>query len=219
MAALLSFFFVITEALVGAALVLFKWVAQDASTGRVISISIHLINTFLLLASVALTAWFSSGGQAIRVRGRGRIALIYGIGMAGIILIGVTGAVTALGDTLFPSSSLAEGLRQDFSGTSHYLLRLRIWHPVIAVLVAIYTGLVAFREFRSNPDQRSRQIARVFGFFLILQLGAGPLNVLLLAPVWMQLVHLLFGRLGLDFDGFIICLGISQSCQMWISEV
>lgn len=194
-AAALSFFFVITEALVGAALVLFEWVAQDISTGRVISISVHLVNTFLLLASLTLTAWFSSGGQALRIIGRERLALKYGVCLAGIILIGVTGAVTALGDTLFPSSSLAEGLRQDFSGTSHYLLRLRIWHPVVAVLVAIYSGFIALRELRLNTDRSSRRIAMVFGSFLVLQLGAGLLNVLLLAPVWMQLVHLLLADL------------------------
>ncbi len=191
----LSMFFIVTEALVGAGLVLFEWVANDVSSGRVISIAVHLINTFLLLASLVLTAWWASGGAGLSLRGRGPVTWVFILGALGVLVIGVSGAVTALGDTLFPVESLSEGLRQDFSPTAHFLVRLRVWHPIIAVLVGFYLlfvgGLVYM--FRSDPWVK-RFALGLIGLFVV-QLLAGLVNLLLLAPVWMQLVHLLLADL------------------------
>ena len=164
--AFFSLLFLITEALVGAVLVLFAWVAQDASIGRVISIAVHLINTFLLLASISLTAWWSSGGKAVRLKGGGGKVWVFVVGLAGVLFIGITGAITALGDTLYPSTSLVEGLRQDFSGTGYILLRLRIWHPIIAVLVTFYIGFIALWELSSSSDLWVRKFSALLGGFL-----------------------------------------------------
>ena len=190
----LSLFFIIMEALVGAALVLFEWVAQDVSTGRVISIAVHLVNTFFLLASIALTAWWASGGKSIRLKGDGDKGWIFVPSLVGVLLIGMTGALTALGDTLFPVTSLAEGIQQDFLSTSHFLIRLRIWHPFIAVAVALYTGFVAFREWKSSQDMWTKRFSFTLGSLLIVQLIVGLINLALLAPIWMQLIHLLLAE-------------------------
>jgi hypothetical protein len=149
-----------------AVLVLFVWVAQDASIGRVISIAVHLVNTFLLLASITLTAWWSSGGKAVRLKGGGGKVWVLVVGLVGVFFIGITGAITALGDTLYPSTSLVKGLWQDFSGTGHILLRLRIWHPVIAVLVAFYIGFIALWEWSSSSDLWVRKFSALLGGFL-----------------------------------------------------
>ncbi len=190
-----STFFIITEALVGAGLVLFEWVAHDASLGRVISMAVHLINTFLLLAALALTAWWASGGDRPNLKGHGVQTWLFGLGFLLMLVLGVSGAVTALGDTLFPSASLAEGLREDFSAEAHFLVRLRVWHPVIAILTGMYllflAGFIAM--FRVNPTIR-RLAAALAGLFVI-QGMAGLINLALLAPVWMQLVHLLLADL------------------------
>jgi len=187
----LSMFFIITEALVGAGLVLFKWVAQDASMGRAISIGIHLVNTFLLLASITLTAWWASGGGAIQLKGRSLIVWGLVLGLLGVMLIGISGALTALGDTLFPAKSLAEGFSQDFSPTANFLIRLRIWHPTIAISVGIYllliSSLVRFRPY----SPLAKKFARALTALIVIQIFAGFLNVFLLAPIWMQIVHLL----------------------------
>jgi heme A synthase len=185
-----SMFFMITEALVGASLVLFGWVADDASLGRVISISVHLVNTFLLLGALTLTAWWSTGGVPIHPRGHGLALVALATGLLGVMAIGVTGAITALGDTLFPASSLAEGLRQDIDPTSHFLIQLRVLHPLIAILVGFYQFFVAslIGLFSSNPLVKRFAIAVIVLFFI--QLLAGLVNLVLLAPVWMQLVHL-----------------------------
>jgi heme A synthase len=191
----LSMVFIITEALIGAGLVLFKWVAKDASTGRVISISFHLINTFLLLASLSLTAWWSTGGKPARLRDQRNLVVWLGIGIIGVLALGVTGAITALGDTLFPSSSLAEGLQQDFSSTAHFLVRLRIWHPLIAISVGFYLIFVATLLGFLRSDPYIKRFALVFVLLFLIQLGIGVINLALMAPVWMQIIHLLMADL------------------------
>ncbi len=113
--AALSMFFIITEALVGAGLVLFEWVANDASLGRAISLAAHLVNTFLLFASLTVTAWWASTGEQFRLEKQVIILSGLGIGLLSVLVLGVTGAITALGDTLFPAGSLSKGFQQDLS--------------------------------------------------------------------------------------------------------
>lgn len=187
----LSMFFMITEALVGAGLVLFELVDQDTSTARAIVIAIHLMNTFLLLAALTLSAWWASGNKSIQLKGAGWLGLALGVGFLALLILGASGAVTALGDTLFPASSLAEGLQQKFSPTAHLLVRLRLFHPLIAVAVGAYVILIIglFNTRYSNP--LAWKIGRIFTILYIVQLGTGAFNVLLLAPIWMQLWHLL----------------------------
>lgn len=184
-----SLAFVLSEAALGAGLVLFGYVARDTSVQRVVSISLHLVNTFLLLLMLTLTAWWASGGAPIRVRGRGAIAWLVAFAFLGVILIGVSGAITALGDTLFPAASLTEGLAQDTSPAASFLIKLRVIHPLIAVLVGAYLlALTAIWNPRAGPGHvRLKHLLRVL---VLIQLAAGAANVVLLAPVWMQIIHL-----------------------------
>jgi heme A synthase len=191
----LSMLFILTEALVGAGLVLFRWVADDASTGRVISIAVHLVNTFLLLAALSLTAWWASGGDRLQLRGQGAILWLFMFAFLGVLVLGVTGAITALGDTLFPAESLVEGVAQDFSPQAHFLIRLRVWHPLIAIIVAFYTLFLAGLVAMFRVTNRIRKIAAYLALCFVLQLLAGLVNLILLAPVWMQIIHLLLADL------------------------
>lgn len=190
-AALFSLVFIITEALVGAGLVLFEWVAHDASVGRAISMAVHLINTFLLLAALSLTAWWSSHPEARLVNVERFVWLGILLSGMGVLILGVSGALNALGDTLFPVSSLAEGIAQDFSPTAHFLIRLRLLHPGLAVTVSMVMLLVIVNSQRRCGNPTSKRLLRLLSVLVILQLVAGVVNVLLLAPVWMQIVHLL----------------------------
>ena len=190
LSAVCSIVFIITEALVGAGLVLFRWVAQDASNGRVISMALHLVNTFLLVASLVLTAWWSQRRDNYSFTFSAGKAVPLGLGFLGIMFLAVSGSVTALGDTLFPASSLLEGMRQDFSPTAHILLRLRIWHPILAIGVGFgLVFLVGLLGMLSEITLNKRLAAILAGVYL-LQLAAGVINLLLLAPVWLQIVHL-----------------------------
>jgi heme A synthase len=187
--------FIVTEALLGAGLVLFQLVAQNDSVARAASVAAHLANTFLLLAALALTAWWSSGGGEISLRRQGGSAWRLGLGLIGMLILGAAGAVTALGDTLFPSGSLVEGLQQDVSPTAHFLIRLRVIHPFIAIIMGVYLAATVLQIVLSRRDFILGRLAVILAGVFLLQTGLGVLNVVLLAPVWMQLVHLLVADL------------------------
>ncbi len=183
--------FLIVEILLGAGLVLLRYVEANASIGRAIYLSLHLINTQFLLAMLALTAWYSRDSAPLAGRRSPSLAATLPIAL----LVSVTGAITALGDTLFPATSLSEGMRQDLSTTAHFLLRLRIFHPALAILAATFFAVTAIRILRSNPGHRVQQLAFAVLLLTGAQLGAGAMNLALLAPIWMQLFHLLLANL------------------------
>jgi heme A synthase len=174
-AAVLSLLFILTEGAVGAGLVLFELVADNQSMARALFMGTHLVNTFFLLAFLTLTAHYASGGSPFRWRG------LWVLGLGALTVAGVSGAVAALGDTL-----LASG--QTLSPTAHLLIRLRILHPVISVTAGLLVALLAARAM-SHPA------ARWTAGLVVAQIVAGVVNVLLLAPVWMQIVHLLLADL------------------------
>jgi heme A synthase len=195
--ALLSLIFLFVEALLGAGLVMFRYVAKDQSAGRVWYLSAHLINTMLLLAVLTATAWLASSasksGGAVRIRNASRRML----GAVFVtVAVSVTGVIAALGDTLFPASSIAGGMQQDFSNASSVLLRLRLLHPLVAVLGAAYLIWVAAGVLRSSPEGSStrKAAARVTGI-VVFQVAVGAINISLLAPMWMQIIHLLIADL------------------------
>jgi heme A synthase len=194
-AAALSFVFLVVEALVGAGLVRFDLVADDASTARAVVMAVHLVNTFLLLASLALTAtWAGPAGAGrrlpLRLAPSDPAAWLLAGALAGLALLGVSGAIAALGDTLFPAAGLREGLAQDFSPTAHLLLRLRVLHPVIALGLGVYLTAAAMLVARLRPRRAVRRRAHAVAWLFVAQLGLGLLNLALGAPVWLQLVHL-----------------------------
>ncbi len=192
----MTLFFTITEALVGAGLVLFQLVAQNDSLARVYSVMVHLVNTFLLVGTLAVVAWWSSVGEPETLRVRGWLGGLLIAGGVAILALGASGAVTALGDTLFPSGSLAEGMAQDFSPTANFLTRIRIYHPMIAVAVGVFLFAVTLWARRRGAENNRVQTLTAALFALYgMQIFAGILNVALLAPVWMQLVHLLLADL------------------------
>jgi heme A synthase len=207
--------FIVIEALVGASLVLFKWVAHDESLGRIIAIPIHLANTFLLLASLALTAWWASGGKRLGLRARAQRS---GPGnrLVGVLILGMSGAVTALGDTLFPAESLGEAFRLDFTETAPFLIRLRVLHPAIAITVGFYLLFIAGLLAMFRPTPQVRRPALALAVLFVCQLAAGLVNVLACAGVdaarapaagrlvWITLV-LLGGDPGQEGRVFPIC--------------
>jgi cytochrome c oxidase assembly protein subunit 15 len=196
--ALLSLIFLFVEALLGAGLVMFRYVAKDQSAGRVWYLSAHLINTMLLLAALTATAWLASSalkssGGAIRIRSAsGRMLGAVFVTVA----VSVTGVIAAMGDTLFPASSITGGMQQDFSNASSVLLRLRLLHPVMAVLGAGYLIWVAAGVLRSSTEgsPARKAAARVTGI-VVFQVAVGAINISLLAPMWMQIIHLLIADL------------------------
>ena len=180
--AVLSAIFLVSEALIGAALVKLEHVAHNASVGRAYSLSGHLINTLTLLACLTLTIWWARGGRPLHLQGPAAWLALPGLLL--FVLVAISGAIAALGDTLFPARSLAEGFRQEFDPAASIFLRLRVLHPLLAVITASWLA------FYATLHRRWTLLALV-----ALQVGAGALNWLLLAPMWMQMIHLLLADL------------------------
>ena len=181
---------IVTEALLGAGLVLFELVEENSSAARAFAVALHLANTFLLVGSLALTAYWASGGRAIQLKGQGLKVWLLAGGLLGMLVIGMSGAVTALGDTLFPVSSLAEGIVADLDPNAHFLVRLRVYHPVIAVMVALYSLYLVRMLFAQN-DGMARKFLAALVLMGFSQLVLGLVNMLLLVPIPTQLLHLL----------------------------
>jgi heme A synthase len=185
-----SVFFMLTEAAVGAGLVLFELVADNATMARAMFMAAHLVNTFFLVAAQALTAWWLSGGRRVSPGARRATSAVWLALGAGLLLSGMSGAVAALGDTLYPAATHAEGLAQTLSPTSHVLLRLRALHPLIAVTAGILL-MAAAPRLAADGDDTATRLGRGVVVLAGVQMVGGLVNVLLLAPVWMQMAHLL----------------------------
>ena len=188
-AAVASVLLLVTEALLGAALVLGGFVGKNISTARVLMQSIHFTNTMLFLGALSLTAWWlgaasASGSQRFASRSKkNKLALPAWLAVIATIAVGATGSVAALADTLFPSPSLLEGLAADFASTSPLLVRMRWIHPAAAVVGLLCVAWLVMKV-------RSR-LSWIVAGLLGLQFALGITDVLLLAPTWIQLVHLL----------------------------
>ncbi len=195
-----SFGLTISEALVGAALVLLALVEHDQSVRRAISISIHLVNTLFLLGALTLTVRHSNlpaEHKPIQNTWNGKPKRWFITAIVSTILLGTTGALTALGDTLFQSKSLASGFAQDFASESHFLVKLRVFHPAMAVITAIVLYLYSEFAIRwSEPPQGDTHTwARALQALVLVQMAIGGTNLLLLAPIGLQMVHLLLADL------------------------
>lgn len=196
-AAAWSLGFILIEALIGAGLVLLELVGDDDSLGRAAYLAAHLLNTFLLLAALALTAHWSGRPAPDRDPGSrgGAAPWLLSVGLAAILVLGMTGAIAALGDTLFPSRSLAEGLRADADPAAHYLVRLRVLHPVLAILAGIYLSGMVWAVARARPAALTSRWGRAVTLLVLLQLVVGLTNLFFLAPTPVQLAHLLVADL------------------------
>jgi heme A synthase len=186
--ALASFALFILEIALGAGLVLFDYVGLNSSGWRAFYLSLHLLNTEFLLAALILTAWFAENPDR-KYRGA-RTPLVIAT-LPAALLVMMSGAIAALGDTLFPASSLAVGIRQDLSAASNFLVRLRTLHPALAIVSAIGFIAAAFQYLRSS----ARPLALKVLALTMTQVVAGAINVALLAPSWMQIIHLLMADL------------------------
>lgn len=184
----LGFFF--GEVVIGAVLVLFGWVDDDESLGRVIAVSLHLVNTFLLLGALTLTAWLASGGRPFTIdRSRTRDRLVVA-GVVILLVVGTTGALNALTDTLHPAGTLMEGIRHELGSSAPYLVRLRALHPLVAIAGGGTLFLLTRLPAMEAPG-RARGLAGAIQIVIGAQLLMGIVNLALLTPVETQVLHLL----------------------------
>jgi cytochrome c oxidase assembly protein subunit 15 len=187
-AAVVTTILLINEAFLGALLVKLGYVTGNQSLGRVVVLSIHLSNTLLLLAALTMTAHLLATGQRwAGLKARGRDKTIALIGLIATLIVGVSGSLAALGDTLFPASSLRAAFAQDLAAGSPWLLRLRGVHPLSAFIAAAFVVWLVVRSRRADALRNTTLVLSL----LALQFILGIADVILLAPTWMQIVHLL----------------------------
>ncbi len=182
-AAVASLAFMVTEGAIGAGLVLFEYVAYNPSIGRAVWMAAHLANTFLLLGALTLTAWWSEGADVPRLGLRAAVGWV-GAALLATLVLGAGGAVTALGDTLV----IGGGLDPSADPIVAALLGARVFHPTMAfVTLAILGGAVVATRSGGRPATLGMAILGAF----LGQMALGALNVALMAPIWLQIVHLL----------------------------
>jgi len=184
-----SFVFMVIEAAVGAGLVLLGLVENNASALRAAYIAVHLTNTMLLVGAMTGMIWWAGRPDTsiAIVRSRRLTAVL-----VAMMVVAATGAIVALGDTLFPATSFSQGLAADLDSTSHFLIRLRAAHPFLAMAVALVTIALTRRDpsFTGPHGQRALVVSLIG-----VQLSLGALNLMTLAPLPIQMAHLLMSNL------------------------
>jgi cytochrome c oxidase assembly protein subunit 15 len=234
--AVVSTLLLLNEALLGALLVKLGYVTGNHSDARVWLLAIHLGNTLLLMAALTLTAHFLSTGQRWSDLPLTRRAMGMFEGLLTTIAVGITGSVAALGDTLFPATSLRASIAQDFAAHSPGILRLRVVHPACAIIAALFAIWLANLAFNGSPSKSATnesdppelcpcssaarstaqsaraRLASILLLLLGLQFLLGIADVLLLAPAWMQLLHLL----GADLYWVALVLLVAET--LWPHE-
>ena len=188
-----AFVFLLLEVLLGAATVLLGLTGDNATVGRGIMVASHLVNSMLLVGTLAGAVVFArerSPAWPLRIGHQRLPALILGGGLFGMLVLMFSGGVAAMGDTMFPAESLGQGLAADFDLASHPLIRLRVLHPLIAVLVGTYLFFSLGLGLRLGLVVEARRLALMLLGVYSLQLAIGTVNLAFLAPVPLQLLHL-----------------------------
>jgi heme A synthase len=191
--AAISVFFVATEGAIGAGLVLTGNTAETLTAERPFWMAGHLVNTFILLAFLVLTARRAAGGAPLVFKLPAKYLAAVIVGVIAVFVVGISGSVAALSHMIFPAGTLLEGITRDFSPTSNILLRLRLLHPVTAILTGVF--LVFLTGWLTRESDRQPLVVRwsnVLSLLVLAQLAFGTATLLMLAPIVMQVGHLLF---------------------------
>ena len=187
-----SLIFIVTEALVGAGLVLTGNTAETLTPTRPFWMAGHLINTFILLAFLTLTARSASGGERLKWSIERKYFGVIVIGILAIFVVGISGSIAALSNMLFPSGTLAEGIAKDFSSTSNILLRLRLLHPITAILTSVFLiFLTGWLAAESGKEKTVVRWSNALSLLVLAQIAFGSATLFMLAPIVMQIGHLL----------------------------
>jgi cytochrome c oxidase assembly protein subunit 15 len=188
-------FFTITEAALGAKLVLFGLVGDNDSLARAYTMALHMVNSLLLMGSSVMCYFYARNTRLTKGDVRQGVACLplftfrHSGMMLAFLVVACTGAIASLSGTLFPSESLWGALQQDFAEGSHFLLRLRLSHPLMATLVGGALLMWAYYHWDSASLSVQRAAQR-FVVVLLLAIFFGYATLFLLSPTWMKLTHL-----------------------------
>ncbi|PQV64629.1 protoheme IX farnesyltransferase [Abditibacterium utsteinense] len=188
--AVLTLVFTGIEGWLGAKLVLLRLVAYSESPERIYWFAGHSANTFCLVAALAFTAWSASGNK-LQLRNQGPLLALTLFSLLATIGLSISGSISALGDQLYPASSHLQVVQTALLPTANTVMKARPAHPYMAVVVAMLLSLAAGLLDHLRPSPQTRRFAYSVWIMLSVQMVLGLVNVGLLAPIWMQLLHLL----------------------------
>lgn len=193
--AALALLFMVIEALVGARLVLSELVGMNDSLPRAVVMMIHLVNTSLLTSAILITYYAARKTSPRLIHWNRHQKASCAAMFVVLLLISATGAVTALGDTVYPAAqsslNIGERFAADHGAQAHFLQRLRWIHPLVAVggsafMLMLCGGLLD----RQRPGHLANPFVRWTLILVLVQVALGVVNILLSAPGWMQVLHL-----------------------------
>ncbi len=190
-----SFIFIVIEGLLGAGLVLTGNTAQNLTPERPVWMAAHLINTFVLLAFLTLTARYASGGRPMYLRSNGKYLVAISLGGLAIFLVGISGSIAALSSMIFPAGTLAAAFQQDLSPTSNMLIRLRLLHPITAILTSVFLIFLTGWLAKQRGDAATSRWSNVLAILVLVQIAFGATTLLLFGPIVLQVGHLLLADL------------------------
>jgi heme A synthase len=188
-----AFVFLVIEALLGGATVLFGLTGDNVSVGRGIMVASHLVNSLLLIGTLTGTVLYARDARPawpLGLRRQGALSAVLIAGLAGMLVLMFSGGIAAMGNTMFPSASLAEGFAADFDPTSHPLIRVRILHPLIAITVGVYLLVSLGLGWWMKRVPQARRPAQALLTVYLVQMLVGTINLAFLAPVALQVLHL-----------------------------
>lgn len=183
----------VVEAGIGAATVLLGLTGENTTVARGVWVAFHLVNSLLLIGMLSATVVYARTQRPsypLRLGGQAALASVLGVAILGSMLLIFTGGIAAMGNTIFPTESLADGFRADFDPDSHPLIRLRILHPLIAIAVGTYLFVGLGLSWWLKPVSSARRTAQLLLGVYLGQLAVGFLNLVLKGPAVLQLLHL-----------------------------
>ncbi|MDA1010465.1 MAG: COX15/CtaA family protein, partial [Chloroflexi bacterium] len=182
------------EALIGALIVLYGWVADDRSLARQVSVPLHLVNTFLLTAALAYTVWLVQGHAVPRWRAAPRLTrALLGLSLV-LLLIAATGATTALADTVFAAEEALGSADPDFAAEAAMIVRLRVLHPIVAIAGGVLILVFVWRRLDDLEARGHAWAGRVLVVGIVLQAFLGFSHIVLGTPLITALAHLLLAQ-------------------------
>ncbi len=195
----LSLVHIVIEALLGASTVLFELTGETVSTARGVMVATHMVNSLWLVGMLTLTVVYATAKKPLwplKMSKQGPLATILIVSVVSMLVLMFTGGIAAMGNTMFPTESLAQGLRADFDPNSNILIRLRLLHPLIAISIGIYLFISLGLSRWIKPVEEASRFARALFSIYFIELVIGTFNMVLLAPAVVQVIHLAFAVLS-----------------------
>lgn len=227
LAAFAALALMLLEIAIGARLVLLNLVGSNMSLDRVVVMPAHLVTTSLLIGALSAASYFSAATRLDRqpqlskvdaARLKGALYWVVGAGLF-LLLVSMTGAITALGDTVYPvrGQGALEHLQNDQAVGAHLLGKLRVVHPLLALLgvAGVWIGVSRAREASAARAVQRLGAGLYAGGALALLIGVT--NVWLGAPGYVQVVHL--GMACGLWLGIVVLAAMLWDLRTRVSEV